>query len=424
MTKVLRGVARHLEVSARQHMRQTLLVGAGPRIEAAHIENRLILRMHKTLLAPLFAVLLVSGFAVQSQERQFDDIFVVQASSETPTVAVSGNVVPFKEVTLAAQLPGRVKFIAGIEGESFESGTTLVALEEDELMAKRAAAYAQLASADAQLRNAGVQYSRELWSPQSSSGPGGMGIPNLFDQIFTRPAEDFFGQRDRGAERSADLYASGTRMEQARSAILRAQSEIRAIDAKLRDAKSLAPFNGVIVEKFVEEGDTVQPGQPMLKFADVTWLQIDVDVPARLAQGLQPMSVLQRAATFDDHPDPVAVRVAQVFPMADVQRHTIKVKFDIPQGVSKPGMYARVLIPDHTGPAKSQMPVIPSSAIRYRGSLPVVYIQNEEGEPELRMIRQGKTLENGMTMVLSGIAPGDRVYPNPGPGMMSRTRGE
>jgi len=37
------------------------------------------------------------------------------------------------------------------------------------------------------------------------------------------------------------------------------------------------------------------------------------------------------------------------------------------------------------------------------------------------MIRQGKRLDNGMTMVLSGIAPGDRVYPNPGPDMMSRT---
>ena len=339
-------------------------------------------------------------------------------------MVVSGNVVPFKEVTLAAQLPGRVKFIAGIEGEAFETDTTLVALDEDELLAKRSAAYAQLAAADAELRNAGVQYSRELWSPQSRTAPGGMAIPNLFDQMFTRPAEDIFGQRDRGAERSADLYASSTRMEQARSAMFRAQSEIRAIDAKLRDAKSLAPFDGVIVEKFVEEGDTVQPGQPMLKFADVTWLQIDVDVPARLAQGLQPMSVLQNAATFDDHPEPVAVRVAQVFPMADVQRHTIKVKFDIPQGVSKPGMYAKVLIPDITGPARSQLPVIPSTAIRYRGSLPVVYIQNEEGIPELRMIRQGKRLDNGMTMVLSGIAPGDRVYPNPGPDIMSRSRGE
>jgi RND family efflux transporter MFP subunit len=273
------------------------------------------------------------------------------------------------------------------------------------------------------LRNAGVQYSRELWSPQSANAPGGMAIPNLFDQMFTRPAEDFLGQRDRGAERSADLYASGTRMEQARSAILRAQSEIRAIDAKLRDAKSLAPFDGVIVNKFVEEGDTVQPGQALLEFADVTWLQIDVDVPARLAQGLQPMSVLQQAATFDDHPEAVDVRVAQVFPMADVQRHTIKVKFDIPQGVSKPGMFARLMIPDMTAPNAIQSPVIPTTAIRYRGSLPVVYIQNETGEPELRMIRPGKRLDNGMTMVLSGIAPGERVYPNPGPEIMNRSRG-
>jgi multidrug efflux pump subunit AcrA (membrane-fusion protein) len=377
--------------------------------------------MRKLSIATLAAFLVVTASAA-ARDSQFEDIFVVKQSSEVPTVVISGNVVPYKEVTLAAQLPGRVKFIAGIEGETFESGTTLVALDEDELLANRSAAYAQLAAADAELRNAGVQYSRELWSPQSSSGPGGMGIPNLFDQLFTQPAESFIGQRDRGAERSADLFGASTRIEQARSAIMRTQSEIRAIDAKLRDAKSKAPFDGVIVEKFVEEGDTVQPGQPMLKFADVTWLQIDVDVPARLAQGLQPMSVLQDAATFDDHPEPVAVRIAQVFPMADVQRHTVRVKFDIPQGVSKPGMFAKVLIPDASGPANSQLPVIPSTAIRYRGSLPVVYIQNEEGEPELRMIRQGKQLDNGMTMVLSGIAPGDRVYPNPGPDMISRTR--
>ncbi|MCB1788898.1 MAG: efflux RND transporter periplasmic adaptor subunit [Gammaproteobacteria bacterium] len=380
--------------------------------------------MQKTLIAAVTAAALVLVYPASARDREYDDIFVVKESSEVPTVVVSGSVVPFKEVTLAAQLPGRVKFIAGIEGESFESGTTLVAIEEDELLAKRSAAYAQLAAADAELRNAGVQYSRELWSPQSKNAPGGMAIPNLFDQMFTRPAEDFFGQRDRGAERSADLYASSTRMEQARSAMLRAQSEIRAIDAKLRDAKSLAPFDGVIVEKYVEEGDTVQPGVPLLKFADVTWLQIEMDVPARLAQGLQAMSVLQNAATFDDHPEPVAVRVAQIFPMADMQRHTVKVKFDIPQGVSKPGMYARVLIPDTTGPSRSQLPVIPSTAIRYRGSLPVVYIQNGQGEPELRMIRQGKQLDNGMTMVLSGVAPGDRVYPNPGPDIMSRSRGE
>lgn len=374
--------------------------------------------MRGFIAAATFAVLgfVSPGFA---NTPNTEAIFVVEASTEHPTVAIGGSVVPFREVTLAAQLPGRIKFIAGIEGDRFDAGTTLVAIDEDELLAKRSAAYAQLSAADAELRNAGVQYSRELWSPQSKSAMGGMGMPNLFDQMFARPAEEFFGDRDRDAERSADLFGASTRIEQARSAMLRAQSEIRAIDAKLRDAKSLAPFAGVMMQKFVEEGDTVQPGQPLIKFADVTWLQVEVDVPARLAQGLQSMMILKSAATFDDHAESVDVRVAQIYPMADVQRHTIKVKFDIPQGVSKPGMYAKILIPDASVRAGlKQLPAIPTTAIRYRGSLPIVYIKNMDGYPELRMIREGKRLANGMTTVLSGIAEGDMVYANPGPDIL------
>ncbi len=74
----------------------------------------------------------------------------------------------------------------------------------------------------------------------------------------------------------------------------------------------------------------------------------------------------------------VPVRVAQIFPMADAQRHTVKVKFDLPQGVSEPGMYAKVLLPDFNAPARSS-PVIPTTAIRYNGSLPGVYVVTREG---------------------------------------------
>lgn len=371
-------------------------------------------------LAVAFVGVLGVTSASAAVARGSNEIFVVKASTQQPTVAIGGSVVPYRQVTLAAQMPGRVKYIAGQEGDAFKEGDLLVALDDDELLAKRAAAYAQYTSAQAQLSNAGVQYTRELWSPKSRAAPGGMGIPNLFDQMFTGPAEDFFGERDRSAERSADLYASSTQIEQARSAMLRAQSEIQAIDAKLRDTKSVAPFDGVILHKMVEEGDTVQPGQPLLEFADTSWLQIELNVPARLAQGLQPMQILPGAATFDDHPEPVDVRVAQIYPMADVQRHTIKVKLDIPQGVSKPGMYARVKIPDTSVAAGlSRLPVIPVSAIRYRGSLPIVYVQNEKGEPELRMIREGKRTPDGMTTVLSGIAEGDRIFADPGPDILS-----
>jgi RND family efflux transporter MFP subunit len=378
------------------------------------------IRTMRALFAAFFLTLGSSGALLARDPQDFGEIFVVQASDRQPTVSIGGTVVPYKQVTLAAQIPGRVKYIAGIEGDAFKEGTLLVAIDDSELLAKRSAAYAQLASAEAELRNAGVQYSRELWSPKSKAAPGGMAIPNLFDQMFTRPAEEFMGERDQGAERSADLFASTTRIEQARSAIMRIRSEIQAIEAKLRDAKSLAPFDGVIMAKMVEVGDTVQPGVPMLRFADITWLQVELDIPARLVTGLQEMMVLKKAATFDDYAEPVDVRVAQIYPMADARRHTIKVKFDIPQGISQPGMYAKINIPDTShAAATGSLPVIPASAIRYRGSLPVVYVQNEEGKAELRLIREGRRLDNGMVSVLSGLAPGDRIYVNPKPGMIS-----
>ena len=367
------------------------------------------------VLAAVFAAAATLSTQVLSQVGGGDH-FTVQQARGAPTVSLGGTVIPYKEVTLAAQLPGRVKYLAGIEGDRFEKGTLLVALDDTELLAKRNSALAQLANADAQLRAAGVKYSRELWSPQSEASPGGMGLPNLFDQMFTEPMESFSGTRHRGVERRSDLYSSGIQITQAQNAILSARSQIEAIDAKLRDAKSLAPFDGVIMKKFVEEGDTMQPGQPLLVFADVEYLQIMVDVPARLRPGLSEGMMLQ--AQLDVGNQVVPVRVAQIFPMADAQRHTVKVKFDLPQGVSAPGMYSKVLVPDFTAPARNY-PVIPSSAIRYNGSLPGVYVLGPDGSPELRLIRVGENLDGGFTSVLSGLSEGERILRNPGSGVAS-----
>ncbi len=360
--------------------------------------------------------LFAASLALQAQQLPpTGDYVVVQQTQGVPDVSLGGTVVPYKEVTLSAQLPGRVKFLAGIEGDIFKEGDQLVELDDSELMAKRQAAMAQLANADAQLRNAGVQFNRELWSPKSKSAMGGMGMPNLFDQMFTRPMEDFTGERDRDAERQADIFSSQTNIQQAQNTIVRVQAEIRAIDAKLRDARSVAPFDGVIMKKFVEVGDTVQPGQPLLKFADVEYLQIVVDVPSRLRPGLSEGMMLW--AELDVGSKKVPVRIAQIFPMADAQRHTVTIKFDLPQGESAPGMYAKVLVPDFNAPARAN-PVIPTSAIRYNGSLPGVYVADEDGNPTLRLIRVGET-RGGYSTVLSGLQAGERVLRNPPLGISS-----
>jgi multidrug efflux pump subunit AcrA (membrane-fusion protein) len=368
--------------------------------------------MRITIQGPALAAAILAGAAAptQAQPASGGDWFTVQQARGAPTVSLGGTVVPYKEVTLAAQLPGRVNYLAGKEGDRFDEGELLVSIDDQELRAKRQSAVAQLANAEAQLRNAGVQHTRELYSPRSRSSPGGMGIPNLFDQMFTRPMEDMVGDRDRGAERYADIYSSNIQIQQARNSMMQARSEIAAIDAKLRDARSVAPFDGVIMEKYIEVGDTVQPGQPLLDYADVEYLQVLVDVPARLRPGLSEGMMLQ--AELDVGDQIVPIRVAQIYPMADAQRHTVKVKFDLPQGVSAPGMYAEVMVPDFNAPTREH-PVIPASAIRYNGSLPGVYVRGPDGEPQLRLIRVGENLGGGFVTVLSGLRPGEQILRDP-----------
>ena len=91
------------------------------------IKNRIL----RAWLAVMFFALAGVGQA----QTAADEIFVVQASDRQPTVSISGTVVPYKQVTLAAQLPGRIKYIAGIEGDFFKEGTLLVAIDDAELLA-------------------------------------------------------------------------------------------------------------------------------------------------------------------------------------------------------------------------------------------------------------------------------------------------
>ena len=370
--------------------------------------------MPKIFLVLLATIALFSNplFAEDEQQKGPEDPnkwYKVQASAGGLTISRGGSVIPYKEVTLSAQLPGRINMIAGIEGDAFREGDLLITLDDRELLAQKNAAMAQLATAQAEIQNAQVQYSRELWSPRSRQAMGGMGMPNLFDQMFSRPMGDAFGDTDSDAERHADLYSSGTRIQQAQNSALRAQAEIQAIDSKLRDAKSVAPFDGVITKKFVEVGDTIQPGQPMLKFANIEYLQAVVDVPSRIAPGLKEGDMLN--AEFELMDKDVPVRVAQVFPMADTVRHTVTVKFDIPQGISRPGAYVKVKIPDNTSRSRGIVR-IPASAVQYRGSLPGVYVKGPDGEEQLRLVRIGET-SGDMVTILSGLQVGDEILIEP-----------
>ena len=331
---------------------------------------------------------------------------------------IGGTVVPYKQVTLTAQVPGRVTYLAGAEGFKASAGELLIQIDDDDIQAKRRAAAARISQAEAALRNSQMQYSRELYSPRVNSLTGfpGMGVPTMFDQFFTRGFADSIGMSNSAIERQADLYARGTGVNEAQSALMSARANLEALDARARDSRALAPFDGVITAKMVEVGDTVQPGTPLVRFAYTEYLRIDADIPVRLAAGLAVGMIVP--ARLDVGGDVIDARVAQIFPVADPGRHTVKVKFDLPHDTpGGPGMYVEVTVPDNSVPTRTEQ-AIPVEALIWRGSLPSVFVL-EDGKPSLRMVRVGYPLPDGRISVVSGLSGGEQVILNPPANLVS-----
>ncbi len=326
---------------------------------------------------------------------------------------LGGTVIPFQEVTLAAQLPGRIEYIAGVEGDWYKSGTELVRIDDDDLLAQQRSAFAELENAHLTMRNAGVQYNRELWAPQSRSISRipGMGMPALFDQVFTRNFGNMAGYGNSDVDRYSDLYAQGTQLNQSRSRVTQAQSRLDEIAARLRDSRAVAPFDGVIARKLVEIGDTVQPGQHLMVFSNLEYLQVKIDVPSRLMQGL--MGIEFVTVRLDDADKTLTMgRIAQKYPIADPERYTVTVKIDLKKDVpARPGMYAEVIIPEPDARKRKQI-VIPGNAIanKRRGSMPAVYVWNEEKQrKERRYVRLGTQVDSERITVLSGLDENDTL---------------
>jgi multidrug efflux pump subunit AcrA (membrane-fusion protein) len=151
---------------------------------------------------------------------------------------------------------------------------------------------------------------------------------------------------------------------------------------------------------------------PLVSFADITQLQIRVEVPTNLLSMIREGDKIQ--ARLDGSKKTIPVTVDRIYPSADATGHTTTVKFSLDDSsLARSGMYAEVMIPD---PSKSGFAsaVVPESAIVWRGSLPAVYKLDEAGVLKLRLIRIGERTSDGRVIIISGIRVGDKILAKPG----------
>ena len=370
--------------------------------------------LYALMIFLLLLLLPASDFSASSLEQhQALSIVPVKGHSiVAQRLLIGGTIAADKSVILSAQIPGRIVSISGEEGDRFKQGDLLVKINDDELLSRRQSALAQFNTASIAVNNAGVQFHRQIVSPSTSNhAPGGMGMPGMFDQLFTNPMSDMMGTRDYGVERGADIFSSRAQLDQAHQALEKARAQIFQIDTQLRDSMSIAPFDGIIVKKNIETGDTVQPGQALLVYEDLKQLQIIIDVPGRVAHHLQEGQELN--AKVDSLENDILVKISKIFPSSDPLRHTTRVELALTaSSQASPGNYAEVWVPAAKSTMKTRL-LIPFSAVIHRGGVPSVFVVNQDNQVELRLTRLGEVLPSGDIIILYGVKENERVIDKP-----------
>jgi len=360
----------------------------------------------------LLAFSLPSHSQINNQNaNSFESVYNIQTitgMSLDKRALLGGSVISSSQINLSAQVSGDVLSVSGREGDMFNKDSTLVTLEQESIQAQRDSAYAEIASANEALRNAGVQYSQSIVSPNS----GGMlgGVPGMFS-MFTDPMLKMSGQGNPEFDKFANRTSRYTSYQQAKNKLTQAENNLKQIESRLKDASVTAPFDGVIVAKLVNVGDIVQPGQKLLEFANITELQVEVNIPSRLVRSLK-LDTDYRIK-LDIANIVVDAKLSQIYPIADNAKHSVKVKFDLPENVPVlPGAYAEVEIFETDSGILT--PIVPEAAIMWRSSLPSVFVISPlTNKTELRFIRLGEQVGKDKKSVLSGLKIGEKIVANP-----------
>jgi HlyD family secretion protein len=226
---------------------------------------------------------------------------------------------------------------------------------------------------------------------------------------------------DRIASLHSRGLASQAQLDEIREQTERAQSEVRAAEARLRSSETAvrlaqdelthgeirAPFDGTIAQRLVEIGEEVSPGQPLLELVSLSRVYASAPIDERDAGRLQ--VGLPVRVTVDTYSGVVwksrLTRISPVVEAAKEQNRTQEIEADLPADSTRPhprpGMTADVEV---VLERRDRVLRVPTLAVIDGQRVFVI----EKGRAVSRDVKVGlRSWE--WSEVLSGLRDGERV---------------
>jgi len=329
---------------------------------------------------------------VKAQQRVVPvEVQKVSTDSIRNTIELTGWIEANEVVDIKPKVSGRIESLEAVsskggsvpveEGLTVTKGQQLAVIDHDMYLAQVASASAAVKAASVELADAEREKKRIVTLYQAGS---------VTEQ-----------NRDK-AVTAAELAAA--RLDSAKAAL-----ELAQVD--LRESAITSPIDGTVTKKYIDQGNLVRPGDPILTVADMKTIKIMVAVAEKHAGEVNVGTPAEMRV--DALPDKVLdAQVYSVHPALDPQTHTIQVEIRLKNQelLLKPGMFARVALITER---KDNVVVIPRD-VMLGGKVDRYYVYVVEGGiAHKRFVTPGITeaakceiadgLKQGETLVVNGM---------------------
>ncbi len=335
----------------------------------------------KKIFIPLLAVILLASCnSEKKQEIAKEPAIAVKVSgvsenNNSPFVTASGKIEAKNSANLSTRMMGYVTKVHVQVGQKVNAGQLLVSINNTDLQAKKAQVDASILQATAGFNSAKKDYDRFV---------------NLFKQQSASQKE---------------LDDMTARYEMAKAGLEGAKQMRNEVMAQFSYSNITAPFSGVITNTFIKQGDMANPGMPLVSVEGASKLQVmtmvsENDITA-ITKGM-PVSVLVKSSN-----EKLSGKVSEVSISAANTggQYLVKVDLDKTAATVLSGMFVNIQFPiaNKATTSKSEMLLVPESALVKQGQLTGIYTIGTGNVAILRWLRVGKSFGEQVE-VLSGLS--------------------
>lgn len=320
-------------------------------------------------------------------------IITTQVESVPNYVLLEAKLEAIKQSTVSAQTQGLIEKVNFDINDKVEAGQVLILINSSQQKAALSQAKAALAQANALNRDAQsiLKRNRSLLSKKTLS--------------------------------QGEFDSSLARANSAEAAVLAAEAFVKQAQEQVTYTRITAPYSGIVRQRFVQMGELVNPGQPVMTGFALKPLRAVVDIPQTLAAKISSQSpTINDAVNNSANPSIHIIANGKhypagqftLFPYADSRYSSVRARIDLLDNTEDsqftgrdnlmPGSWVKVQLAN----GEQRGIYLPVSAIFQQGEVASIFIQHNTGF-KLRYVRLGQTQPDGRIRILSGLEAGEKV---------------